>query len=134
MQQALLTLSRMRCIVGESACCLANRNGLQVGGTPVGVNYAGGGYVLVVSPDFRTRQLWTVFSQGGGGALLYGVAARGGVVAVAGAVTTDDMVQARALQPGAAALLPKDAPDGYFCQARLTIEGSLMSAVSTRLV
>jgi hypothetical protein len=87
---------------------------MMVNGTPVGTNYPGGGYVLVVSSDFSRRELWTVFNRGGGNASLHGVAARGGVVVAVGSASAGDMVQVQALQAGASATVSKDAPDGFF--------------------
>lgn len=53
-------------LAGASACCIPNGRLLKVAGQTPGARYAGGAALLIVSPDFRTRRLWTTF---GGGAL-----------------------------------------------------------------
>jgi hypothetical protein len=48
-----------------SACCIANRAGLEINDQPVG-DYAGFEAALMISsPDLKSRYLWTVFSATG---------------------------------------------------------------------
>ena len=53
-------------LVGASACCIPNGRLLKIAGQTPGARYAGGAALLIVTPDFRERRLWTTF---GGGAL-----------------------------------------------------------------
>ena len=67
-------------ITGASACCIPNGNLSRVGGQRPGKRYAGGAVLLVVTPDLRSRRLWTTFGSGG----LTGVAMNENVVVLSG--------------------------------------------------
>jgi len=49
-------------VAGASACCIENGDTKTVNGSPAMPAYAGGGFVLVVSPDFKQRLAWTAFN------------------------------------------------------------------------
>ncbi|NJL26349.1 MAG: hypothetical protein HC897_00015 [Thermoanaerobaculia bacterium] len=72
-------------LVGDTACCIENRNDRQVGGVTVG-NYEGGeGFFLAVSSDFQQRLIWTPFAQpdiSAGGSPATGVAVGDGLAAI----------------------------------------------------
>jgi hypothetical protein len=74
-------------VVGDTACCIKDRDGSAISGTTVGAYESGEGYFLAVSAGFRERLRWTPFTAPGGsagGSPLVGVAVRDGVVALAG--------------------------------------------------
>lgn len=56
-------------IAGATACCIENGPTKTVNGSPAMPAYAGGGFLLVVSSDFKQRLAWTAFNgEIGGGA------------------------------------------------------------------
>lgn len=105
-------------IAGDSACCLKDRSMLQVNGTTVGNYELGEGYLLSVSPDFKTRLAWTAFAAPGtsaGGSPAQAVAVRGDLAALT--VTFNPttgkqrgLITANALQAAPGSLA---ASDGY---------------------
>lgn len=61
---------------GATACCIEGGPEKTVNGEPAMPSYAGGGFVLVVSADFKQRLQWTAFNgPAGGGAEGVSVAA-----------------------------------------------------------
>lgn len=81
-------------VVGDTACCLQGRSAMQLWGQTLG-NYEGGEpFVLVVSPDFSRRQLWTALAAPG--------ATAGSSPAVAAAITGDRLALAVNLTPNTA--------------------------------
>lgn len=68
---------------GATACCIEHGADKTVNGEPAMPAYAGGGFVLVVSPDFTERLQWTTFNgPTGGGANGIAVAAAGSALAL----------------------------------------------------
>lgn len=49
-------------IAGATACCMENGATKTVNGSPAMPTYAGGGFLLVVSSDFKERLAWTAFN------------------------------------------------------------------------
>ncbi|HRI66126.1 MAG TPA: hypothetical protein PK156_17885, partial [Polyangium sp.] len=49
-------------IAGATACCIENGPMKTVNGSPAMPTYAGGGFLLVVSSDFKQRLAWTAFN------------------------------------------------------------------------
>jgi hypothetical protein len=94
-------------IVGDTACCIRDRDGLLVNGITPGAYESGEGFFLALSADFLTRRSWVVFTApgvSGGGSPLVGVATRGNSVALAGtfntrAGTARGLITVNALQP-----------------------------------
>lgn len=81
-------------VVGDTACCLQGRSTMQLWGQTLG-NYEGGEpFVLIVSPDFSRRQLWTALAAPG--------ATAGSSPAVAAAITGDRLALAVNLTPNTA--------------------------------
>ncbi len=72
-------------VAGNKSADLENREQRQINGNPVG-NYEGSeGFLLIVSPDFQQRIVWTPFARSGfsaGGSPANGVAVRNGLAAV----------------------------------------------------
>jgi hypothetical protein len=54
-------------IAGATACCIENGPTKTVNGTLAMPTYAGGGFVLAVSADFKQRLSWTAFNGEKGG-------------------------------------------------------------------
>lgn len=74
-------------VAGLAACCIANRQGggLKLNGQAL-PDYSGGdGWVLVTTPDFKSRSLWMVWNKGGKGEVR-GLAAGGGIAALSAGV------------------------------------------------
>ncbi len=90
---------------GDSACCMPNASTQTVNGAPAMPGYAGGGYVLIIPKDFKSRSAWTVFRGAtGDGESAIGVATDGKAMAVllaqsakSGAIPA--LITASALQP-----------------------------------
>ncbi|MEZ4311828.1 MAG: hypothetical protein R3F14_27675, partial [Polyangiaceae bacterium] len=76
---------------GASACCIEGGDTKTVNGVPAMPAYAGGGFVLVVSADFKERLAWTAFNGPSGSG------ANG--VAVAAAKSALVMVSQQAVDP-----------------------------------
>lgn len=74
---------------GASACCMANRDRLQISGMPAGP-YAGDNFVLYVSPDFRERLSWSTWTGTGSGTTT-GVAIGNGVVSMIAVQTANSV-------------------------------------------
>jgi hypothetical protein len=84
-------------VAGVSACCTQNRNALVFNGATL-ADYAGGDpFVLVLSPDLRTRHLWFSAANGGKGEAL-GVAVSRGMAALGSRVDAAPMTVDRAVQ------------------------------------
>lgn len=110
--------------VGASACCIERATERTVNGIPAMPEgtYAGGGFLMVLSPDFETRLAWTAFNGAtGGNTNGLGIAARGGAFAALFQQTKGD---ASAVEPSAA-LLTSDAvqptPGGGGTDAYFTV-------------
>ncbi|RRR67915.1 MAG: hypothetical protein EI684_18275 [Candidatus Viridilinea halotolerans] len=71
-------------LVGQAFAALANRDQGRINGMPVGSYGGGDAYVLVLTPDFRQRQLWLAWSGTDG--------SRGGAVGLVVSDTTVAMV------------------------------------------
>ncbi|MCI4066769.1 hypothetical protein MRQ36_31105 [Micromonospora sp. R77] len=70
---------------GVSAYQIAGRSQVTLGGRRLAPYAGGDAWVLVLSPDLRRRLSWVVFTDGGAGTVR-GVAAAGGIAAVAAQV------------------------------------------------
>ncbi|MBO9320082.1 MAG: hypothetical protein J7460_13800 [Chloroflexus sp.] len=81
-------------IVGDTACCLQSRNGMQLFDQALGNYESGEPFVLVVKSDFSQRLLWT--------ALAAPAATAGSSPAVAAAVTSDRLAVVVNLNPNSA--------------------------------
>jgi hypothetical protein len=104
-------------VAGNKAADLERRTDRQINDRPVG-NYASGeGYLLVLSPDFTERLLWTPFARAGhtaGDSPAVGVSVQNGVAAVV--LTQSNTDPERRLITSANSLLaepPGGASDGY---------------------
>jgi hypothetical protein len=104
-------------VAGNKAADLERRTDRQINDSPVG-NYASGeGYLLVLSPDFTERLLWTPFARAGhaaGDSPAVGVSVQNGVAAVV--LTQSNSDPERRLITSANSLLaepPGGASDGY---------------------
>lgn len=101
-------------LTGEQYANQDNRAGRTVGGAAVGGYEGGEAFLLVLAPDWRSRQVWTPFAATGakaGGSPGVGVAVRGNVAAVAVQFAPANgraLVTANALQPA-----PAGNTDGY---------------------
>ncbi len=71
-------------ITGDSSCCIAGRSGMQLFNQTLGNYEAGEPFILVVSPDFTQRRLWTALAASG--------ATAGGSPGVAAAIGADRIV------------------------------------------
>jgi len=93
-------------IGGASACCIEGGADKTINGVPAMPGYAGGGYLLVLSPDLGERLVWTAWTGDSGGAEVSGVAAWNGVMAMVETQSADrdtgmlsgTLVTSRALQ------------------------------------
>lgn len=98
---------------GVSACCIPGAVEQTFSGQSAPGDYAGGAFVLALTPDFRDRLLWATWGPGG---QVRGLAAGQGIAALAGRVAeTDSMVTVAPLpgQERSASNASKDAGDGY---------------------
>ncbi|MDG6103930.1 hypothetical protein Daura_23575 [Dactylosporangium aurantiacum] len=86
---------------GVSAYRIADRDRLTMNGKTLAPYAGGDAWVLVTGPDLKKRLLWTVWCDGGKGEVR-GVAASGGVAAVAARVDQAPFYTVRPVQPGAA--------------------------------
>jgi hypothetical protein len=68
-------------VAGVSACCIQNRSALNFNGAATAAYAGGDPFVLVLSPDLRTRHLWFSAANGGKGEAL-GVAVSRGLAAL----------------------------------------------------
>ncbi|HEU4324716.1 MAG TPA: hypothetical protein VFS21_16345 [Roseiflexaceae bacterium] len=73
-------------LAGGTACCLPNRDRLTVGGVAVGAYASDEAYLVMLTPDLRTRLHWTPLAgpspASAGGSPATGIAVRNGVAAV----------------------------------------------------
>jgi hypothetical protein len=80
---------------------IKDRDAQKVAGRKVGEYHKPEIFLLVVTPDFRTRKVWTVFSGEACEAASWGLSVRGGRAALVGevyagsAITTDNALQKR---------------------------------------
>lgn len=83
---------------------IKNRSAQRINGTAVGPYHAPEAFLMVVSPDFRTRKVWTVFSQHCESAS-WGVSVRCGTAALVAElyegtmITTEGALQAKPGKP-----------------------------------
>jgi hypothetical protein len=85
-------------VAGVSACCIQNRSALSFNGA-TSAAYAGGDpFVLVLSPDLRTRLLWFSSANGGKGEAM-GVAVSRGLAVLGARSDAAPMLIDRPLQP-----------------------------------
>lgn len=106
-------------IVGQTGYSIANRNQQQIASKPVGTYVGGEGYVLVVSPNFQQRKVWTVWTGGNGSvgqnSWFWGVASGRGIAAVAGTVKAKGpLVTHAAIQPSSSPNVSSSYPAGFF--------------------
>lgn len=110
--------------VGASACCIEDATSRTVNGIPAMPDgtYAGGGFLMILSPDFESRLSWTTFNGAtGGNANGLAVAARGGAIAALfqqGAGEAESVTSANALITVDAA---QDTPGGGATDAYFTV-------------
>jgi hypothetical protein len=95
---------------GFAAFAIANRDSLSINGLPI-ANYTGGdAWLMIATPDLKSRKLWTSFTNGGKGTT-FGIAVKGAIAAVAVKASAYPMTIVDALQP----LAPVSATSsGYF--------------------
>jgi hypothetical protein len=112
-------------IAGGSAATIAGRAGMQLAGVELGAYELDEPYLLVVSPDFSARRLWTAFAAPGasaGGSPATAVAIRGGAVALGATLNPRATAPPRGLVTTAGAPQPANAspgaPEGYFALLR----------------
>jgi hypothetical protein len=84
-------------VAGVSACCTQNRSALTFNSTTLAAYAGGDPFVLVLSPDLRTRLLWFSAANGGKGEAL-GVAASRGLAVLASRADAAPMTLDRAVQ------------------------------------
>jgi hypothetical protein len=106
-------------VVGQTASSIAQRDVQRINGQTVGTYAGGEGYVIVVSPDFKQRKLWTTWTAGTGAVSqnyqFWGVVASRGVTAVAGsALTNGPLLTHSAMQAQPAPNLSSTFPSAYF--------------------
>jgi hypothetical protein len=85
-------------LAGVSACCIQNRSALSFNGAATAAYAGGDPFVLVLSPDLRTRLLWFSAANGGKGEAL-GVAASRGLAVLGARSDAAGMLIDRPLQP-----------------------------------
>lgn len=90
-------------LAGQTYASLENRSARQVAGIAVGPYSGGEPFLLIISPDFTTRIIWTPFagSNGAGGSPAFGVSVRNGKAAVTISLRdgSDNLITFNALQP-----------------------------------
>ncbi|MEM1034101.1 MAG: hypothetical protein AAGN82_27435 [Myxococcota bacterium] len=103
-------------VAGATACCIENGDTKTVNGEPAMGEYLGGGFLMVVSPDFEQRRAWTTFrgADGGGERAVALALGAGNVVAafqqdVDGSTTESPLLTFDAIQPAPGG----GARDGY---------------------
>ena len=87
-------------VVGDAACCIANRDQRQVAGTTVATYGGSEAYLLALSADFRTRLAWAIFTGpsylgSSHSSALSGVTLRGGKVAAVGTLNNGSQANLR---------------------------------------
>jgi hypothetical protein len=85
-------------VAGVSACCIQNRDALNLNGTALSPYAGGDPFVLVLSSDLRTRHLWFSAANGGKGEAL-GIATSRGLTALGSRADGAPMTLDRAVQP-----------------------------------
>jgi hypothetical protein len=106
-------------VVGITAYSIAQRSAQTISGQAVG-KYAGGeGYLLLVSPDFTQRKLWTTWTAGNGSVTqnyqFWGVVAGRGVAATAGTTLANGpLITQSAFQPTPIPTISSTTPAGFF--------------------
>lgn len=85
-------------LAGVSACCIQNRSALSFNGATTAAYTGGDPFVLVLSPDLRTRLLWFSAANGGKGEAL-GVAASRGLAVLGARSDAAGMLIDRPVQP-----------------------------------
>jgi hypothetical protein len=86
-------------ITGYCEAYIKDRKAQHVAGQQVGRYYKPEIYLLVVSPNFRNRKIWTVFSRDRCHAAAWGLGVRNGTAALVGevfegrAITTDNAIR-----------------------------------------
>lgn len=113
-------------IAGDSAATIAGRATMQFAGVTLGAYESGEPYLLVASPDFRTRRLWTAFAAPGasaGGSPVNGVAVSGLTVGLGATLAPRSSTPPRGLLTTASAPQPTNASplaeEGYFALIQL---------------
>lgn len=108
-------------IAGDSAATIAGRATMSFAGVALGAYESGEPYLLVVSPDLRSRRLWTAFAApdtSAGGSPATGVAIQGRLVALGATLTPRGAAPPRGLVTTAGALQASNASptaeEGYF--------------------
>lgn len=90
-------------IAGQAYASIENRSSRQINGIGVGPYSGGEPFLLIVSPDFTTRIIWTPFagSNGAGGSPATGVSVRSGrATAVVGLrAGEDNLITVNPIQP-----------------------------------
>jgi hypothetical protein len=105
-------------LAGYCEAYIKNRDAGVVQGETVGPYHKPEAFLLVVSPDFRTRRAWTVFSRDRAESAAWGVAVRGPTAALIGEVYEGSMIATtNALQPSSARPF-----DGYLVTWRAQTE------------
>lgn len=84
-------------VAGVSACCIQQRSALSYRGATMAAYAGGDPFVLVLSPDLRTRQLWFSAANGGKGEAL-GVSASRGLAVLGSRSDAAPMLSDRAMQ------------------------------------
>ncbi|MET8090492.1 hypothetical protein [Micromonospora sp. NPDC005220] len=84
---------------GVSAYQIAGRSRATLGGDRLAPYAGGDAWVLVLSADLKRRTTWTVFTDGGAGAVR-GLAAGSGIAAAAARVDKGRFWRTRSVQPG----------------------------------
>jgi hypothetical protein len=96
-------------LAGSAAAFIASRSEIRVAGVAPGTYSGSDAYALVISPDFTQRRLWVTFTGPAGGAgSANAISVRGGVIALAGSVSSGSFITHNALQP-----TPGGAADAY---------------------
>ena len=114
---------------GLAAFAIANRDALVLNGTTLAPYAGSDAWVLTLAANFATRLTWMVFNNGGQGAILGLVSARG-VVAAAGDATATPLFTTSALQATATIGTVAGSSVGYFTTWRsiLATSNSTLSA------
>jgi hypothetical protein len=102
---------------GTTAAAINNRDILQINGRTLAPYAGGDGTILVVSPDFGTRLIWTTWSNGGKhDTEITGLAAANGIATMAATARSGSLVTVQPLagQASASPALAPGNPDGFF--------------------
>jgi hypothetical protein len=85
-------------VAGASSCCIQNRSALTFNGTTMAAYAGGDPWVLVLSPDLRTRLMWFSSANGGKGEA-NGVAVSRGLAVLGARSDAAPMLLDRPVQP-----------------------------------